>query len=108
MTADPATRVPGRVTVTARALERVFAAVAAETLGSPARRVSTRLSDDAGRLRVEVSGPASRPADGESLLDVGARARQRIRDDGGRIAGSTIGDVGVRITGCLAPGEGPR
>ena len=106
--ASPGVTLPGRVTVSSRALERIFSAVAAETLGAPARQVSARLSDDSGRLRVDVTGPAARPSGDDSLVAVGARTRERVRDDGGRITGSVVGDVGLRITGCLAPRDGLR
>ncbi|MBI5160180.1 MAG: hypothetical protein HY996_01995 [Micrococcales bacterium] len=91
-------RIPGRVSVQTRALHRVFAAVAAEQLGSPATAVSARVADDAGRLGVTVEGPAARRSDSPSLVRLGELARDAVSEKGGRIAGVVVGRVSVRIT----------
>ena len=58
MTAGPG--VPGRVEVTARALNSLARAVAAERLGAPAKRVRVGLGDTAGALTIDVESTAFR------------------------------------------------
>jgi hypothetical protein len=91
--------VPGRVTVTRRALTSVLAAVAAERLGVRAGAVRVELSDDATRLGVRIDAPASTPAGGPSLRELGETVRAAVSGDGARITGAEIGRVRVRITG---------
>lgn len=93
-----AEHIPGRVSVSPRALERVFAGVAAFELGSPAKSVTVRVRDDAGRLGVSVEGPARRTQGSATLLDLGSRTRAAVTERGGAIAGVVVGSVSVRVT----------
>ena len=52
---------PGRVSVTARALQRTVTAIAAGHLGVPVSDVAVRLVDDGGLLGIAVTGPLRLP-----------------------------------------------
>jgi hypothetical protein len=93
----------GRVAVTTRALERTVTAIAAGRLGVPIHDVSIRLTDDRGRLSVDVTGPmrvaALRdPQRGPGVLTRIATAREGIRDDMTTILDSTVGKVSVTVS----------
>jgi hypothetical protein len=102
----------GRTRVTAKALNRLVAAVAAEALGVPARVVSVDLTDSAGKLAVTVRSPLrvvslTRVQDdrslvartGGTLLERAAAAQQQIRSRAAELSGSAISNVTVRLTG---------
>ena len=101
----------GRNRITAKALDRVVAAVTADTLGVKASRVGVALGDERGLLVLTVSTPirvvplsrirqdvgvVSRT--GGSVLDRAAAAQETIRERVNEITGSTIGRVTVRLT----------
>ncbi|MBN9154818.1 MAG: hypothetical protein J0J05_12625 [Microbacterium sp.] len=109
-TADAArgAALPGRVVVTTRAQQRVFAALAAEELGATARATRVALSDDLGRVRARITAPASmRPEDGALLTRVAA-ARRRVAEDGARLTGAAIGSVLVHVTAARGAAAKPR
>jgi hypothetical protein len=102
----------GRTRITARALNRLVAAVAAEALGVSARAVSVDLTDSAGKLAVTVRSPLrvaslARVQDdralvertGGTLLERAAAAQQQIRARASALSGSSIDTVTVRLTG---------
>jgi hypothetical protein len=94
-----AREIPGRVVVTARAQERVLAALAADELGIPLRSAKARVSDDAGRLAAEIAAPARVTPEGVPLLSLIEEARSRVTTDGADLTGAEISRVTVRITG---------
>jgi len=101
---------PGRVSVTARALQRTVTAIAAGHLGVPVADVSVRLVDDAGALGIAVTGPLRLPPlrspnRGPGALTRLQAARQGIRTDVASIAGSTVGTVTVSVTRAIVIAE---
>ncbi|RFA12197.1 hypothetical protein B7R22_17370 [Subtercola boreus] len=102
----------GHTRITARALNHLIAAVAAEALGVAARSVSIDLADEAGKLTVTVRSPlrvVSLPhvtrepgivaRTGGTLLDRATAAQQQIRSRAAALSGSDISAVTVRLTG---------
>ena len=90
--------IAGRVVITARAIEAVFAALAAEALGSTARSTRVRVRDDGGLLSAAVRAPVDATGDGPTVLDRVASAQHLIRTRGAELTGATISDVTVRVT----------
>lgn len=95
--------IPGRIDVSARALERTVTAIAAGRLGVTAGDLSVRLADDAGLLGISITGPVRLPplrsaAGGPGVLTRVAEARAGIRDDVIRIAGTEVRSVTVAVT----------
>ncbi|TBN58199.1 hypothetical protein EYE40_12805 [Glaciihabitans arcticus] len=93
----------GRVSISARALERTVTAIAASRLGVAASEVNVRLTDDSGLLAVAVAAPIGIPPlrstnPGRALPERIVDARSQIRDDVTRIAGATVGTVALTIT----------
>jgi len=105
----------GRNRITAKALNRVVAAVTADALGVKAARVGVDLSDEKGMLVLTVSTPIRvvsldriRTATGSgegvvqrsggSIVDRAAEAQEIIRDRVNALTGSAIGRVTVRLT----------
>ena len=102
----------GRNRITARALDRVATAVAADELGVQPKSVSVDASDDAGMLQLAVSSPiriasltrvqrdpAVVERTGGSLLERAARAQDGIRARVTELTGSGVSRVMVRLTG---------
>ncbi|MFB2557389.1 hypothetical protein [Herbiconiux liangxiaofengii] len=112
-TSSPAAPRPrGRNRISAKALDRVAAAVAAEALGVSAKSVRIGLADAEGLLALTVSTPirvvslariANEPSavarSGGPILDRVAAAQQVIRTRVGQLTGSTIGRVTITVTG---------
>lgn len=107
---EPARR--GRTRITARALDRVVGAVAAERLGADRRGLSTEVDDAGGDLSVTVrtrlrvpsldtvrddSGVVSRR--GGTVVERTTRAQREIRERVSAITGSTVARVVVEVTG---------
>ena len=94
---------PGRVSITPRALEHTAAAIAAGHLGVDRSKVSVRLSDIRGQLAVAITSPLRVPPLGrEPAVGMVTRsqvAREAISRDLTRIGGSTVGTVTLRVTG---------
>lgn len=96
--------VPGRISVTPRALERVARGVAADHLGVGSSRVSVRLADSNGSLAVSVTSPLraaplGSAADAPGLVTRSEQARAGIARDITALSGSQVGSVALRITG---------
>lgn len=90
------TDVVGRTAVSATALRSAARAVAANALMVSAGEVSCRLSDDRGRLVVELELPAHLPLVGlASRLDA---ARVAVRDRFAEISGAELAAVRLRIS----------
>jgi hypothetical protein len=95
--------IPGQVSISARALNRVVTAIAADELRVAPSDVSVHLSDDRGLLAVEVTAPLRL-----SGLNSGNRqpgllgrcddARTQIRTRTREITGSEVRTVAVRVT----------
>ncbi len=98
--------VPGRISVTPRALERVARGVAADRLGVDSARVAVRLADSNGALAVSVSAPLRSAPLGTAAVapDLVARseqARAEIARDITALSGSQVGSVALRVTGVV-------
>jgi hypothetical protein len=102
----------GRNRITARALDRVATAVAADELGVRPKTVSVATSDDAGMLELVVSSPVRIPSltrvsrdpavverTGGTLLERAGRAQDGIRGRVTELTGSGVSRVTVRLTG---------
>lgn len=96
-------RIPGVVTVTERAMRRLFSALAAEELGVRAGDVDARISDARGRVAVQVAGPIRLAPLGAprstGVLETAALVQSRIAADGHRLSGADVASVRVRVTG---------
>lgn len=101
----------GRTRITARALERVTAAVTGEAFGAPGGRVRVDLTDDDGRLDVAVTTairtvslaramrePRAIERSGGSITDRTARAETEIAARVHELTGRTVDRVAVRLT----------
>lgn len=96
--------VPGRTSITPRALERVARGVAADHLGVSSSRVSVRLADGAGALSVSVAAPLrtspiGTATDAPGLVTRSEQARANIARDISTLSGSQVGSVALRVTG---------
>ncbi len=109
-------RLPGRTRILRRALTKIVAAVAADTLGVEARQVNVGLRDEHGRLALTVASPIriaslqqilQRPdaleSTGGSLTARATLAQTTIRDRVSTLTGSEIGHITVVLTGTVAP-----
>ncbi|MGG7465400.1 hypothetical protein [Plantibacter sp. YIM 135347] len=86
---------PGRTRIAAKALEHVAVAIAAETLGVPAGRVTVSLADDRGALALVVTSPMRVPP-----LGLIAAAPDAVARSGGSIldrAGEATGAIGAKL-----------
>ena len=96
--------IPGRVSISPRALESLATGVAAEHLGVAAKHVTVRLSDTEGRLAVSVAAPLRTPAlgaqgDAPGLITRSQQARADIARDLAATSGAQVGTVALRVTG---------
>ncbi len=93
----------GVVTITEKAMRRLFSAIAAEELGVPAGQVTARVSDVRGRLDVQLAGPIRLAPLGSArtttLLGTAEAVRSRVARDGERLSGAGVQNVRVRVTG---------
>ena len=109
---SPAALKNGRTTVSARALNRLVCAVAADALGVDPSAVSAAITDDQGSLALTVSAPIRVVAltrvnrdpsvvtrTGGTILERAEHARQHIHYRVGELTGSTLSRVTVRLTG---------
>ncbi len=96
--------IPGRISVTPRALETVARGVAAEHLGVTSARVTVRLADSNGSLAVSVTAPLrtsplGTATDAPGLVTRSEQARAGIARDITSLSGSQVGSVALRVTG---------
>ena len=94
--------IPGRVSISGRALERTTAAIAAGALRVPVATVRVALTDQAGLLGVSVTAPVRamplRSTEPEAgILTRVQAARRDIRDELTEISGRTVGRVNITI-----------
>lgn len=97
--------IAGRVVITARAIETVFSALAAEELGGTARGTRVRVRDDSGLLSVAVRAPVHATSPGSTVLERVESARQRILTTGAELTGATLTDVTIRVTDITSESE---
>jgi hypothetical protein len=95
--------IAGRDSISARALQRVVAAVAAEELDVRPKEVSVQLADDRGLLAVTITSPLRLSALGSNtgqvgVLTRGTSARDSIRSRTRDIAGTEVRTVALRIS----------
>jgi hypothetical protein len=104
--------VGGRTRVTRRAMERVGAAVAAQTLAVCPAHVHVLLTDRDGRLDVAILSPlrvtplahapaesSARRAAGTSVMERCSTAELVIRSRFEELTGHTVGRLALQITG---------
>jgi hypothetical protein len=102
----------GRTTISARALNKLVSAVAADALGIHPTRVGTTITDDRGSLALTVSAPirivsltrvardpSSVTRTGGTILERAEQARHHIHQRAGELTGSVVSRVSVRLTG---------
>lgn len=99
----PASAVPGRVEITAKALTALARAVAAERLGAPAKRLRVGLEDHDGALALEVTGPI---AAGNDVVSAATSAADSIRSRVGDLSGRRVGRTHIELTGIVREHEG--
>ena len=101
--ASVTTSIPGVVTITEKAMRRLFSAIAADELGVPAGDVTARVTDARGRLDVQLTGPIRLAPLGSArtttVLGVAEAVRSRVARDGERLSGAGVQNVRVRVTG---------
>jgi hypothetical protein len=95
--------IPGQVSISARALNKVVTAVAADELRVSHRDVAVRLSDDRGLLAVAVVAPLRlaglASAGGHpGILQRCQTAQSGIRSRTAEITGSAVRTVAIRVT----------
>ncbi len=101
MTGGPG--VPGRVEISARALNSLARAVAAERLGAPARRVRVELGDHAGGIALQVTGPIRARDD---VVGSAVAAAERVRERVGELSGRRVGSAHIELTGIVREHDG--
>ncbi|MGG7308409.1 hypothetical protein ACQXVK_14590 [Curtobacterium sp. AB451] len=90
--------VPGRVEISARALNSLARAVAAERLGAPAKRVRVGLGDASGALALDITGPISA---GEDILARSVRVADEVKGRVGDLTGRRVGSAHIELTGIV-------
>jgi hypothetical protein len=86
----------GRVTIAARAYERIGAVAAAEALGVPRREARAVVRDDAGALSVAITSGVS--DSGDSVRERAERARTDAAERIGRLTGAAVSRVSIHLT----------
>lgn len=111
MTSVAASLPLGRIDISARALERTVAALAAAELRVPVGDVQARLSDDSGALALQISAPirlqslrASAEA-GLHIIALSQNARASLRSAVERTTGRAVGRVSVTLTRAVVLAE---
>jgi hypothetical protein len=98
----------GATRITARAMNRLVSAVAADALGVPPSQVKVNVAASAGRLDLSVRTPAARPPGGRGTTaaptedadpDRAEHAQHDIRGTVAALTGADIAGVTVRLTG---------
>lgn len=94
--------VPGRVEITARALNSLARAVAAEGLGAPAKRVRVGLGDASGALALDITGPISA---GDDIVARSARIAEQVKGRVSDLTGRRVGSAHIELTGIVREHE---
>lgn len=79
-------------------LQRLVAAIAAESFDVPLREVRAGICDEPGHLDIQLALPLAL-ADGSTAFERAASARAIVAERMNALAGSTIRRVDVRFTG---------
>lgn len=103
--AAPGAPVAGRVVITARAIETVLSALAAEELGGTAGGTRVRVRDEGGLLSVAVRAPVHVTKPGSTVLERVESARRRILTTGAELTGASLADVTIRVTDTTSDNE---
>lgn len=98
--------IAGRVTIAARAYERIAAAVAADALGVPSRDPKATVRDEQGRLRADISSgidpngidPSGGDPAGRSVVAAAARARSLVAERLSALTGADVARVRIHVT----------
>ena len=98
-----AASIPGRVVISSRAFERVFAAIAADALGVSASSTTAQVRDDRGSLHAEITSPVSVTPGGADVLSLVDRARADLARTGARLTGADVSGSRIRITRITTP-----
>lgn len=106
-----AAEIAGRVTIAARAYERIAAAVAADALGVPSRDPKATVRDEQGRLRADISSgidpnridpsgidPSGGDPAGRSVVAAAARARSLVAERLSALTGADVARVRIHLT----------
>jgi hypothetical protein len=104
--AESAAPVPGRVSITSRAYEHLVRAIAADALGVGRRTGSVRVSDDRGRLAIEVTGAVR--GEGAPVLQQIGRARDTVAARTAALTGAEVSRVRFHITSVTTSGRRTR
>lgn len=92
--------VPGRTTITARALNRLAVGIVRDASRADATDVSLQLSDDSGALRARVTMPIVIEADDRLTVEQRAEhVRDEFVDRMNALAGRTVRRVDIRYSG---------
>lgn len=94
-----APQLPGRIAISARAYERVAAAVAADELGVAVGEARATVRDSGGAISAQLTSPVAL-ADAP-IADHAARARTRTAERLASLTGARVADVRLRITGVV-------
>jgi len=100
-----AARIPGRVAISARAYERVAAAVLADELDVAARVAHASVRDAGGALALDLASGIR--ADGAPVATRAADARTRTAERVAYLTGARVGDVRLRITHLITAERSP-
>lgn len=98
--------VPGRVSISSRAYEQLLRAIAAEALSVPRRDGTVRVSDDGGRLVVDVTGAVR--GDGVPVLQRIGEARETVARRAAALTGAEVARVRFHITSVTTSGRRAR
>jgi hypothetical protein len=99
----PASAVPGRVEITAKALTTLARAVSAERLQVPAKRIRVGLGDHDGALALEVTGPIREQSD---IVGAAGSAADGIKSRVSDLTGRHVGSTHIELTGIVREHEG--
>ncbi|QAY60476.1 hypothetical protein ET475_11090 [Microbacterium protaetiae] len=92
--------VPGRTTISARALEHLVTGMVRDAASARVRDIEVSLADAAGALRVSVTVPllvGARPA--TPIFEQGALVRNHVIAGMKTLSGRAVGAVDVRYAG---------
>lgn len=93
-------RVPGRTTVSARALQHLATGLARDAARVARRDVAVVLADEQGRLRASVTVPVRLAAGNpRTLVDSGNELRRGVIEGMQELAGRAVSTVDVRYSG---------
>lgn len=88
--------VSGRTAISSRAYEQLITALAAEAFAVGARALSVRVSDERGRLRIEVTGPVRTGR--TPILERIADARSTLAARAKALTGADVERVSIHVT----------